>query len=237
VDFDKLYGFASATFAEYFEAFVGTLAGAHIAFPTLRVLRTADASVAELASESAHQEQVSERINPKLFGYVVLSVLFGAAVNSLVGRSLEPGAVLTMTLFLLLSWLVYSSIVFFVCWLLGGKGSFAATVSATIQLLATVFVASTFIGLGLFAVARLLVRPTGADSIWTKLASPDDGLPALLYYAVHVPLLMIYVPLVLRRIHRLSPSRLFLLAVLPPFLAVFGLLLTLLVLTGGRFGS
>ncbi len=237
MDFEKLYGFASATFAEYFDAFVGTLAGAQTAFPTLRVLRTEDASVAEPASTPAPHEPVSERINPKLFGYVVLSVLFGAAVNSLVGGSLEPGTVLAMTLFLLLSWLVYSAIVFFVCWLLSGKGSFAATVSATIQVLATVFVLSIFIGLGLFAVARLLARSTAADSIWAALAKSDEGLPESLYYAVHVPLLMIYVPLVLRRIHRLSLPRLVLLAVLPPFLAVFGLLLTVFVLGGGRFGS
>jgi hypothetical protein len=65
--FRELYGVASATFAEYFDAFVGTLVGAQTAFPTLRVLRTADASVAEPASTPAPHEPVSERINPKLF--------------------------------------------------------------------------------------------------------------------------------------------------------------------------
>jgi hypothetical protein len=226
MEVDKVLKFATDAFAEYFQALVGTLTHAHVAFPPL-YSRIAERTVGpEIVAVATEESVISERIDPRLFGYVVISVLFAAAANSIMGSSFEATFVLVTTLFLLLSWLLYSSIVFLVCRLLGGRGTYLATISATMQLLATVLVVSIFIGIGVVAVAIVGGDPT-----------PHEGLPPAVYYAVHVPLLSIYIPLMLRRIHRLSWPRLILLSVLPPILGAFGLLVTVFVLTGGRFGS
>lgn len=224
MDFDKLYAFASGAFSDYFHVLIRTLAGGRLAFEPI-------AQGGELrATVQSKPSKVEYRLNPQLFGFLVLSVVLGVALHSLQTRELDMGAVVISTVLLTLSWILYSSFTFLCCRIIGGRGSYIDTVSMMVQLLATVFVVSSFFSLGVIALAAGLARYGGVDSTILQSIIEDRYWP---YYLVHTPLLMVYVPIVLRPIHGFSVSRSLLLLVVPLVAALLGLL-TLFLLWSAR---
>jgi hypothetical protein len=232
MDIDKLYTFATSTFSDYFHVLVGTLTGRGLAFsPPKHSEPEAAVVVPTEPGRALSVSSTTQRLHPQLFGYVVVSVFIGVAMDSLRIRKFEMTTVLAVAAFLTVSWLVYSSFTFLVCKLLGGTGSYVATISMMVQLLATVFVVSGFVSLGMSAVAFALITIANFSSPVLKAVSSESSWA---YYMVHVLLLMVYVPIVLRPIHRFGVVRSLLLAVIPPIAAVFGLALAL---SNVRFGS
>jgi len=168
-----------------------------------------------------NREQPSVWLSPKLFAYAVLSIILGISMNSLLPKRVSVPDLLKDVVIVFLFWIVYSSFIFVICRLFRGRASYLDTLSVSIQVLATTYVATSF--LSLVAAAVISVGPAAEFAKRIPLAGEmlvDE--PPLLFFLFGTILLAIYTPLSMKAIHRFGWFRAVLLS-LVPFVMVWGL--------------
>jgi hypothetical protein len=152
-------------------------------------------------------------LDPKLISYALLSISIGVVMNNLLpDRIPGPGLVKELVIMLIL-WVAYGSLLFVVCsYLLKGKASYLETLSVSIQVLATIYVATSFISL--IGAILLSDHTTAAIRIpfigWSSISKS-----VLFFFILWAFLSAIYVSLSMKAIHRFGWFRTLLLAVLP----------------------
>lgn len=238
MDLERLYSFVSKTFLGYFDTLIGILTlrrwrllrSGRSELPTLVMASTVP--TIGLVSAPAASEETSANSESQLFGYVVLSVIMGMAIGSVRTLKFEATSLLVATIFLSVAWLIYGSVVHVTCRRLGGRADYSDTMALMLRVLATIYVVSSFAALAIYTVKLAIVRLQGGPI--AEFIGDDSR---VFYYSIHVLLLMVYIPLSIGPLHRLSRRRTVLLAVLPPLLALFGLGMSLLIALPSMIGS
>jgi hypothetical protein len=197
MDIEKILKFTADNLSEYFYILVETLR-----YPVLRF------DPVEASTDSANKSLVTSqgrlisgsRLAPKLFVYVVISILIGVTLNALIPNRIKPPDVRTTIVVILLNWFLYGTVVHLICKLFRGRGSYAETLSVVLQLICTLYVSSSFGAL----ILSLLTRVPYFYSMLSKaggLLSMDINDPSWFFLLLQFLLLTIYVPLAVRNVH------------------------------------
>lgn len=197
MDIEKILEWGTKYFSEYTSVFISTLTRPTIRFqpinyqaqqPTLTI-------PGELSTDT-----VGPNLNPKLFGFLIVSVFIGATLNSLIPVRSAPADIVTTTVVTLAVWFSYSWFVYGACKLLGGKGGFWATISVSLQLLAVIYVVSSFATLIVGTLVRL-------PFVYAFLVGHNTFLdvfvnsPVYFYFMIQSILMFIYLPFAVKHVH------------------------------------
>ena len=171
-----------------------TVAVATLRYPGVRFASPPDVVRVE---HSTRAIQLGPSLSPKLLTFVLLSAVLGTTLNHfLLPRGSDRPEFQVAAVFVVL-YFVFSSVVAYVlCRLLGGNGSFVDTMSVSLQLLATLYVASSVLAIVISAV--LSPRLIGSQA--AQLVTPVS-----IYFSLQLVTLAIYFPMALRPVHALKP--------------------------------
>lgn len=219
MDLEKTLAFATQYLSEYSDAFVATLTRPSARFAPL----AASAETTVVVSPSREDERKATRLSPKLFTFVVISIFLGTTVNALIPNRLEGPGFSESAVIIVLSWFAFSTMAHWLAKLLGGHGSYAQTLSVSLQLLAVIYVVSCFTALVAGGLTRLPVVQQFA--VW---AGPSAEFvvsqPVTVYFVAQCLLMVIYLPLALRWVHGFGWFRQLVLGVLAPVATAFSVL-------------
>jgi len=197
MEVEKLIKFGVDYLSDFLEAFFKTLRGPTIEFPpTAPPTRNGSVIASGQAGAGAGM-----RLNPKLFGFVFTSIGAGRAlVISVSGGSGEPDF-LTSVVMVFTCWLLFSSLVHFLCKKFAGRGTFAQTVSINLQVMAVVYVLSSFAAFLWASVVSEIARCASLPnlhSFWGKALLEE---PVHLFFVVEFALALVYLPWANGRVH------------------------------------
>ena len=152
-------------------------------------------------------------VHPRLLVVSLACIAIGATVTSLVpGR--DPRVLAASVILTFIWWFLYGSVLFGLCRLMRGKGSYVETLSVVLQVLAAIYVTASVGGLIL---ALVLTNDVVAGMIASVPVLGWLGAnPRYTYVALSIPLSAVYLPLALRAIHGLGVVRTVAIAVLGP---------------------
>ena len=155
------------------------------------------------------------RLSPKLLVFAIISVFIGLVLQSQAFNGEERDLTVTFIMAFFL-WVMYSIFIHLLCRLFRGKGTFLQTISVSVQLFATIYVCASFIAL----LVGPLLRPYAYVSI--VLGFPEISISLWVYMFAQFILLAVYLPLAIRKIHKLNSLTLWLLlALLLPVVVFF----------------
>jgi hypothetical protein len=187
MDTEKLVEFLPKYLSEYIHAFAATFQQPSMTYAPV----SGDGSV--LIGTAG-----SDRINPRLVTFAILSAVLGFTLRQVLPTSLLPIHVVVMVVVIL--WFVLSALLHLLLRLLGGTGAFVATVSAALHIFSVVYVVCNVVAL----LARIAALTPLADVWDTTLVE------VLAYFPLQFLLLGTYMPRTLRYVHQISGWRLFL---------------------------
>lgn len=227
MDFDKTLEFATNYLSDYFWALVATLRNPIARFSPLSS-NDSEPKPTNLILEPPIKNTVN-RLNPKLFGFIIISIFFGTTINALIPNRKNGPDFITSAIVIIISWFIYSTILHLICKALRGKGHYEETLSVSLQLLSVLYVVSNFLTL-MFAVVvgvpQIQHWMAGDSLIMRDLAAN----PVYLYFIVEFILSIIYLPLALHRVHRFNWKRqvtLLILSLLISILSLVGLIIAI----------
>ena len=142
-------------------------------------------------------------LNSKLITYAVLSIVLGLSINALIPDRKPAPELFSSVVVVLVSWFFSGSILHALCRVFRGKGQYVDSMSVVLQVFGAVYVATSFLGLA----AAILSRNTIVAGAIEKIPVAGEamiGHPAFLFFPIGAALLMIYLPLSLRSVHRLG---------------------------------
>jgi len=210
VDIQKLLEWGTTYFSEYFSVFISTLRRPVTRFePVVSEAKQQRLYVPNKSSPAS----VDSSLNSKLFAFIIISIFIGSTLNSIVpgqppvpGQPLSPD-IITTSIVTAAVWFAYSVSIYGVCRLLGGKGNFWETISISLQLLAVIYVVSNFATLIWSIIAQVLLFYKVNGTIielndMIKLPDIFMSQPFLIYYFIQFGLMIIYLPLSLKPIHK-----------------------------------
>jgi hypothetical protein len=148
-----------------------------------------------------------------------VSIVLGTLVTSLLPHRVPAPEVLKAVVVVLLYWFLYGSVLFVVCKLLGGRSTYLDTLSVSLQILAASYVASSFTSL--IAISVLLAFRPNIPLVGDFLGSH----PIAPFFAIGTLFLLVYVPLSMRALHRLTWLRTTLLFPIPLVMLVIAVTL------------
>lgn len=197
MDFHSLYQFVIDYLSEYFMILLAIVRNPIIYFSPLPYTSRSEISLSITNKDFAPKNY---RLSPKLFTYILISILLGSTVNALIPDRIDAPNLQTIFIVLLLFWITYSTLVHVVCKSLKGQGKYIQTLSITLQLTSTFYVLSSF-------AAFMMSIITQVDLIY-RFLSDNGGVfkalannPAQYFFGIQFILLFIYVPIALKRIH------------------------------------
>jgi hypothetical protein len=203
MDFEKLFKLFTNYLSDYVWTFIKTIRNPELRFQPLA--NTDDQQSGIVASSQI--EQTNTLINPKLFGFVLISIFIGLTISKLIPGDNPQPDLATSAIVIVFYWLLYSSLVHIVCRIFAGKGTFSQTLSISLQLLSVIYVIASFVALmwGTFVTGTkfgALLASTG------NLPAYLVERPIYMYFVVQFGLLTIYLPIAVKRIHGFNWSRL-----------------------------
>jgi len=200
MEIDKLVTFATEYLSRYAQAFVGTLRSPSAQFAPLRD---------QLVLVDGDANRSSFRLNPELLTFATLSVIIGMLLNSVLPAGGFAPSLTIAVIVVLLVWFIMAGLLHVALRLLGGDGHYEETATVVFQVCSVIYVFCNFVA--------MLIRVAGSLLfVAPRLASPDlatDSVDASLlvevwvYYPIQFLMLCVYLPLALRRVHRLSRWR------------------------------
>ena len=140
-------------------------------------------------------------LHPKLLAFTILSIVLGLTINAMIPeRKAGPGLFESVVL-IVIYWFAYASVVHFACILIGGSGRYLETLSVTIQVLASLYVVTSFIS---FFAATVLSLPQ--LSPWIR-SIPGVGHrlveePVFVFFLIAPIMTAVYLPLAMRSVHK-----------------------------------
>jgi len=201
MDIEKLLKFAMDYFSDYFLVLFSTLRSPSLRFQPLIEIKESPNLVIPKNLSSPY---VGPKINPKLFGFMLISIFIGTILNSVVFGQVSSDIFIRNTIVIITVWFLYSLVIFWLCKILRGQGSFADSISISLQLLAVAYVVSNVI-LFLWEMFILpIIYPTVSNE-FLKMFIYD---PVIFYYAVQFLFIVIYLPVTLKGIHNFNKLQL-----------------------------
>ena len=142
MDFEKLLKLSLEHLSEYVEVFVTTFQSPRLRFSPLVSQGREQTSILT----SSHQDDAhsTSRINPKLLVFVLISIFLGLTVASFVPGRKEAPDIVKAILLVVCFWFAISSLLYLICKLLRGRGSFVETVSISLQIIRRGFCGKQF---------------------------------------------------------------------------------------------
>ena len=144
MDFEKYLKFGTEYLSEYVWAFTSTLRN-----PVLRfeLVSAPSESLTEIALPAGTAiTRSGTRLNPRLVSFALISIFIGSSLYELFQHpryARVPDVGITIIV-VLLSWFAFGSVVHLYCRLLNGQGTYMQTISVVLQLLAVLYVVSSF---------------------------------------------------------------------------------------------
>lgn len=204
VDLEKWVGLAATYGSNYLSAFTGILR-----HPIAWFRPDPDA-----ADEGA----ANAGVTPDLFIFALISIFLGVTAGALIpGRKDGPGALESLVVVLLM-WLAMSAFTHGVSRLMGGRGSYAEGLSASMQVLSVAYVLSNLLAL---LAAAVITLPPVAAALETGSTRGFVEQPMYAYFVIQTGLLTVYLPAALRSVHSLGNVRHAVLTAFIPALMVF----------------
>jgi hypothetical protein len=217
MDIEKLLKWAIEYLSDYFSVFISTLCK-----PSARFRPIAQPSEEPHIVLSQENTYTGPALNPRLFGFTIISITIGATLNSVIPSRPDPPDMITTVVITLAIWFAYSLSVFVLCKLVGGKGSFWHTMSVSLQLLAVVYVVSNFVAFIWGAIAQIsFVADLLRNNQYSALIV---DYPVLLYYPVQFTLMTVYLPIALKPAHHLNLLKQVVAGILPVFWTLWGVI-------------
>ena len=221
MNFEKILTFANQNLAEYYRVFYSTLTKTTLEFPPVVRKRTNSEKKFGITTKKAESES---QLEPKLLVFAVISVFVGTTVSALIPSvKTSPDITALITIIVIIGyWFLSGTILHWFCRVLRGRGSYLNTLSISIQVFLVLYVLSSFIT---FLVSTFL----SIEKIYTwgqKLGEGNDvgkfiefiiAYPVSSYFIIQGVLVVIYVPIAIRHVHRFGWFRLLLVMVFTTF--------------------
>jgi len=197
MDIEKLLKLATEYFSDYFLVLISTLRSPTLRFQPLHEFKDSPNLVIPKNLSSFY---VGPKINPKLFGFMIISIFIGTILNSVVFGQLLSDIFVRNTIIIIMVWFLYSLVIFGVCKILRGQGSFLDSISISLQLLAVIYVISN-LALFLWGMFFLpIIYPTVENQFLHMFIYN----PVIFYYGIQFLLVLIYLPIALKGIHNFN---------------------------------
>jgi hypothetical protein len=213
MDMEKLLKVATDYFSDYFFVFFATLRTPTSRFQPINEVNEPSGLIVPKKSSSSFG---GPKINPKLFGFMIISIFIGTTLNSVVFGQSSSDILVRDTIIILMVWFLYSIAIFGFCKLLRGKGSFLDTLSVSLQLLAVVYVVSNFILLLWAMILLPLLFPILEGEVFEILIYN----PPVVYYVIQFFLMFIYLPIALKGVHNFNKAQLAFIFIVPLIFAL-----------------
>ena len=189
MDFDGFQKFATQNLTDYFQTSVQTLGRPGSYFDPVSV-----------PPEQRRAGTTDLRLDPQLMAFAATSMFVGLTTASLI--TTRPGNVqmLRIEIVGLIFWYFYAALVHFFCVVVRGRGRFMETISVVVQMFATLYALCS----ALTIVFALAVRYQPVAQVLSGLgdiAEMTVDNPATFFFVADTVLLMIYLPLSLKRVH------------------------------------
>jgi len=213
MEIDKIFKWVIEYLSDYIAVFVITLQRPASRFQPL--VGHQDSSL--LMPVSISTDYIGTKMNPKLFGFVTISIFVGYTLGSTVGERPPTPNLMTTLIVQLAIWFAYASAIHFVCKLLRGNGQFAEVVSITLQLLAVLYVVSNYLTFLWSTLAQTSLFANTVKYGWGGLIVQH---PFTLYNLVHTILMIFYLPIALRNVERFGLVRQLCIATIPIMMSI-----------------
>lgn len=184
MDIEKAVSFFPQYLSEYLSILFLTLKNPKIRFAPSELPKH-EKSILHVIGE--YPEKTGIKLNPKLIGYLILSVFIGSVLQGITPNHPPIEETLTLIIILMAIWLFLSACFFFVFRSFGGKGGFGDTISVSLQLLASIYVIASMIALLITALFFV--------------SDKSFGISYLIYLTAQILLLIVYLPLGLKELH------------------------------------
>ncbi len=195
MDPEKVFKFLADNLADWTRVFTLTLISPQVQFQTVEVAR-------EPGSLALGEKGEAPRwLSTRLIGFVGLSVLLGFAMNSLLRKRPATPDLLPAAVTVIMVWFFYATAAHLFCVAMRGRGRYLETLNAALQVLASIYVAVSFLTLAISSIATqpAVSKRVGMAPVLDKILIQD---PALLFFSAGTFLLSIYIPIALRAVHR-----------------------------------
>lgn len=204
MEVEKLLKLSLEYISDYWAAFHTTLTNPKLEFQPTALL----AENNPVIISTYNSKPVRERLNPKLLTFLLISIFIGSVFNiNIQGRGPAPEFVIT-TVIVTAHWLLFGCLIHVVCKAFGGRASFIQALSLNLQVLAVIYVLSSFgtflwgvVITGLFSGKNLAYLQGFVGEILIKE-------PVYAYFVIQFILVLVYLPLANKRVHRFHFSRL-----------------------------
>ena len=214
MDIEKLLKWGTEYLSDYVAVFVVTLRSPTSRFQPIVALDEQSRLASPTTIPSSY---AGPNLNPKLFGFLIISVFLGATLNSLVPRRPASPDVATTLVVTLVIWFVYSVTVYVMCKVLRGKASFWETVSVALQLLAVIYVVGNFVAFVWGVLAQLSIFRTVSNPVLALLVQN----PIFIYYIIQFALMFVYLPIAIKNLQGFGVGRQILVTIIPIFWTLF----------------
>lgn len=200
MDINKLFELGTEYFSDYFQIFISTLQKPSLRFNPVTI------APKDLSISTTYK---GTRLNPNLFGFLVISIFIGTVLSYMALGNLESSNLVGVTVAMISVWIIYSSFIHGVCMILGGRGTYLETLSVNLQLLAVTYVISSFITLVWVTIAKILPPESHVlIESQSKYLASFVFIPTTFYFVIHSLLISIYIPLALKYVHGFKSLRL-----------------------------
>jgi len=217
MDIDKLIFSVVKYFSEYFQYFIQTIIKPHIIFTPNIIIFTPNINH-NTASEKIILLEKSAYVsfNPRLFGFLVINIIFGFCLISLVKQSDFKNEIFGTVLILIFFWFMYSTVIHIIFKLFKGKANYIDSISVSLQIFGVIYALCSFFT---FIWSAFVNVPFVINYLLIPLHIESSNLinePILIYFIFDLILLLFYIPTSLSKIHMIK----FPLVVIPSFIAV-----------------
>ncbi|HEX8560105.1 MAG TPA: septum formation initiator family protein [Pyrinomonadaceae bacterium] len=203
MEVEKLLKLGVEYLSEYLRVLIATLRSPKLEFEPLR-LRVKS----RLIAEGREAGDDGSRLNPKLMGFLLVSIFIASILNANVpGRAPAPELMIT-TVIVVAYWMLLGSLIHVIRGLFTGREPFTRTLSLNLQVLAVIHVMSSLAAFLWGAVTTALGTGEAMAALQNLIGETATRKPVYAYFAVQFLLALIYLPLANRRGHRFGFSRL-----------------------------
>lgn len=199
MDIEKIISFVIQYLSDYWWFFSEILRRPNLKFQLLEP--SEEMNLVPSSSSQLNTRFRRFRLDPKLLSFVCVSIFIGSTIMAIVpGRSTNSLNFTTILLATVAAWWFYSFVLYVLCKLAKGKGSFEETLGVALQLFSVIYVVSSVLAFlsGLIIVAVQANWP----STTTAASSGFSGFqPVSIYFFVEFVLLAIYLPIAVKFVH------------------------------------
>lgn len=202
MEIEKIISFVTQYLSDYWWFFTETLK-----HPTLRfsLLKPLSKGTPDIALVSSSQENKHSRLDPRLLGFMAISIFIGATINELIpGRAIHGLSFTTIFTATAAVWFCYSFVLHLFCKLFKGQGIFEETLGVSLQLFSVIYVISSLCAF----IGGLILTAVSNRSITTFAVTSSSGLinharfpPIYLFFYVEFILLIFYLPIAIKYVH------------------------------------